>query len=229
MCLSKLFRKKKKVDPEIPKRLDLDKYKMRMSIKAICLFEKLSGKSFYTFNDDDLVKLVYAIFVTSNNMPIKESTFYYLISDERVSEWLAEKMKSIMGYIGQFQVDEAADGENEGQNNEDKGLTITSIANALIVQYGMDAHYVMEEMELWQIGPAYDAVEDMIKERYEEKRLWTYLSILPHIDGKKLNRPDKLMPFPWEAEQKKKKAEEELKNNQYAIKNLIGKKLDFIK
>ena len=221
--------KKKQVNPEVPKKLNLDKYEMRMSIKALCLFEKLSEKSFYSFDGDDIATLAYAVFVCSNDYKCKLSTFTLLLEDLRFAKWVGEQMNTIFNYIVQFsEKEKEEESEADGEKSE-KALTITSIANTLIVQYGMDAHYVMDEMELWQIGSAYDAVQSMVEERYEEKRLWTYLSILPHVDGKKLNKPEKLIAFPWEAEEKKKKAEEELKNNQFAIKNLIGKKLDFIK
>ena len=32
----------------------------------------------------------------------------------------------------------------------------------------------------------------------ESERLWTFLTIMPHIDTKKINTPAKLYPFPWD-------------------------------
>ena len=225
MCL---FKKKVKTDDAVPKKLDLDKYEMRFTIKAICLFEELTGKSFYGFGNDDLYALAYAIFVTSNDFKCKLSTFKYLLEDKRFSMWVSEKLGDIMNYASQFTENVPAESETSGETI-DTGLTITAIANSLIVQYGVDPHWVMNEMELWQIGSAFESVDAMVKSRYEEERLWTYLGILPHVDGKKLNKPEKLLPFPWEAEEKKKRQEEQLKQNEYAVKHLIGKKLDFIK
>ena len=95
----------------------------------------------------------------------------------------------------------------------------------MIVQYGVDAHYIMEEMELWQIEAMFRAVENTVKSKYEEERLWTYLTILPQVDGKKLNKPEKLLPFPWEKEEKIKRDENNIKNNEYAVKNLIGRNI----
>ena len=116
MCLLKLFKKKRKeVEPEVPKKLDFDKYNMCLSIKAICLFERLTGKSFYAFTEEDVVKLIYAIFITSNNIRFKESTFEYLIADEKVAKWFSDKLKGIMDYIGQFKDDE----DEEEKNGEE--------------------------------------------------------------------------------------------------------------
>lgn len=39
------------------------------------------------------------------------------------------------------------------------------------------------------------------KELMESDRLWTYLTILPHVDGKKLPSARDLYPFPWEEEE----------------------------
>ena len=51
------------------------------------------------------------------------------------------------------------------------------------------------------------------------------IKVLPHIDSKKCKSPEALVPFEWEKEARKKKAEQELKNNEYAIKNMIGKSI----
>ena len=83
----------------------------------------------------------------------------------------------------------------------------------------------MYEMELWEIEPFFKWTEESQKDKWERERLWTYLNIMPHIDSKKCKSPDKLFPFPWEKEEHKKKAEQELKNNEYAIKNMIGKSI----
>lgn len=213
----KIFKRKKKVEG-----LDFDKYKLRLTVKAICMFEKLTGKSFYEFTDDDIVILMYCAFVSSNNLDYRLSTFNFLLEDERVSKWFGEKFIGIMDYIKQFPQKEE---EGEETNESTEMPFVSDLANALIVQYGVDAHYIMEEMELWQIEAMFRAVENTVKSKYEEERLWTYLTILPQVDGKKLNKPEKLLPFPWEKEEKIKRDENNIKNNEYAVKNLIGRNI----
>ena len=63
------------------------------------------------------------------------------------------------------------------------------------------------------------------KESLEKDRLWTYRNISPHINTKKCKSPDKLLPFPWEIQEKKEKQIKELENNRFAIKNMIGKNI----
>ena len=106
---------------------------------------------------------------------------------------------------------------------------MTDLATSLIIDYHMDAHYVMYEMNIWEIEPLYGAADAMVKRRYEEERLWAYIDIMPHIDGKKVKGPETLLPFPWEKDMKKKKIEKDLQNNLYAVKHTIGMNMDYIR
>lgn len=215
------FKKKKKVEG-----INFDKYKMKITIKSICMFEHLANKSFYDFTDEDVVTLLYCVFVCSNNIEYKLSTFNYLLEDERVAKWFGEKFIGLMDYIKQFPQKEEEDGEVK--NGRQETPYISDLASMLIINYGVDAKWVMEDMELWQVDNLFKTAEEKTKSHYEEERLWSYLSILPHVDGKKLNKPDKLLPFPWEKEDKKKNAEKDLKNNEYAIKHTIGMSIEDI-
>ena len=218
----KLFKKKTKET----KKFDFSGYDIRLSIKSICLFEKMTGKSFYEFTDVDVLTLVYCAFVTTNRLNYKLSTFMILIEDERIAEWMEGKFSTILDYLQQFA--ENRDNGGEGDERAKEQPFVSDLAYTLIVQYGVDANYVMNDLELWQIQSLFESAESMVHNRYEEERLWTYMTILPHIDGKKLNKPEKLIPFPWEKEEKKKKADSELKNNEYAVKHTIGMKIEDI-
>ena len=214
----KLFRRKKKVEG-----INFDKYKMKITIKSICMFEHLAGKSFYKFREEDVITLIYCIFVCSNGIEYKLSTFNYLLEDIRVSKWFGDKFMSLMEYIRQFPQNEE---NGEGNVGNDEPPYVSDLASLLIINYGVDAKWVMEDMELWQMDNLFKAAEEKTKSHYEEERLWSYMSILPHVDGKKLSKPDKLLPFPWEKEDGVKKAQENLKNNEYAIKHTIGMNID---
>ena len=64
---------------------------------------------------------------------------------------------------------------------------------------GLDAHYALNEMELCDLPLFLEAYERKKKEQMEESRMWTYLTILPHIDAKKMENGAKdLITFPWE-------------------------------
>lgn len=213
--------------PEKPKKMDLSMYKMELTVKAICMFERLSGKSFFKFDDEDVLTLMYATFYTSNKLDIKFTTFIGILENEQIANWITLKYKNILDVVQQFQKVDKEEGEEE-KTEEDKVPTITDIATSLIVEYGVDAHYVMFEMDLWEIEALYEACDTKIRKKYEEERLWAYVGIMPHIDGKKVKGPEQLVPFPWEKGMKQKKIEENLKNNEYAVKHTIGKNIDDI-
>ena len=103
--------------------------------------------------------------------------------------------------------------------------TITDYATSLIIDYGVDAHYVMYEMKLWEIPLFFEAVSTKMMRDMEQKRFWTYLNIMPHIDTKKCKSPEALLPFKWEKGKRQERAEQNLKNNLYAVKHTIGKSI----
>ena len=59
----------------------------------------------------------------------------------------------------------------------------------------------------------------------ESARLWTYISILPYIDGKKISSPRELYPFPWEMEELKRKARKEIEENEEQLRKFLNGEL----
>jgi len=55
----------------------------------------------------------------------------------------------------------------------------------------------------------------------ENNRLWTYLSILPHIDSKKLDEPKKLIQFPWEMVKEKETSVNNIKCNEEELNDFL--------
>ena len=225
----RLFKKKEKqvVIPEKPKKMDLSMYKMKLSVKAICMYERLSGKSFFDFENEDIGMLLYCTFYTSNELEIKYETFIGILDNEQIANWMVLKYKDILGVVQQFPKKENTD-TVANKTDDDMKMTMTDLATSLIIDYHMDAHYVMYEMNIWEIEPLYGAADAMVKRRYEEERLWAYVDIMPHIDGKMVKGPESLLPFPWEKDMKKKKIEKNMQNNLYAVKHTIGMNIDDI-
>lgn len=90
--------------------------------------------------------------------------------------------------------------------------TISGIVSTLIIS-GLDARYALEEMELCDLPLYIEAYEKKRKEDMESARMWTYLTILPHIDAKKMKNGAKdLIAFPWEEQEKE--AEKEIKETE---------------
>lgn len=221
----KIFKRNKKVN-----KIDFSSFNMNMTIKSICLFERMTGKTIFSMTDDedDILHLLYCSFIESN--PEKGRITYNVFkamvkSNPKVAEWIMGQYKDIMDVLTPLmnspKKDDANDGDSEGTT-----MNVTDMATSLIIDYGVDAHYVMYEMSLWELYPFYDTAAAHMRNHLEEQRLWTYIGIAPHIDGKKIKSPQDILPFAWEEKEMKNKKEKELKNNEYAIKHTIGMKLD---
>lgn len=216
----KWFRKKEKDDIQS----DLENYQLKLNIKSCCMFEKLTKKSFFECNTvEDTITLMYASFVTNNeNMQMSLKTFQGLCENARIANWLSSKYRTISKCIEQFK--DKSDNDDIEYSSEKKLPTVTNIATALIIEYGMNAQYVMNEMELWEMEMFVKEAEAKYKNEMATERLWTYLNIMPHIDSRKCKSPEKMLPFPWEKEQKEKVALADINKNKEAILKVFGKK-----
>ena len=236
MCLSKLFRKKKKNDEiKWKKASDFDKYVVKVNIKTMCAYEAFTGKPFLAIEtEEDVIKLFYCSFVVNNSefADMDYETFCIFFTNPAIAQWFTKKYEKLGVFAAQFKSEMSWDGDAEetgdAQGNDSKAFYMTEAAAGMIVRMGIDAHYVMYEMEQWEIAEYFSMMKDVNREKLSWDRLFTYLEVVPHV-GKKLGSPEKMLPFPWEEGQRKRKAEKALKENEHAIKTLIGKKLDFIK
>lgn len=181
--------------------------KLRISIRACCMFEALAKKSFYKCNADDSVLLAYAVYCSSPDTDkVSMDVFQRLLENERFSQWIINSIQANEAFEGQF----SGDKENDREDGEEEPM-ISDIAGMMIAE-GMSPEYVMDKMSLWEMRMMVKGIEERKKERYTMERLWTYLGILPQLSkegARKLKTPDKLFQFPWEIEDRKKKNDKE--------------------
>ena len=206
----------------------MEKRELAFNFKALMMFEKLSGESYFNINEVNYVFLLYSMYMVKHpylNMTLIDFANIFG-SNKKVTKQLLKEFEEYMVYIRQFTSSNKTEAVDEGgADDKNAHTTITDIVMYLITACGIDPHYVMYEMELWEIEPYMKFAEMNKKESLEMDRLWTYLNISPHIDTKKCKSPDKLLPFPWEIQEKKEKQIKELENNRFAIKNMIGKNI----
>ena len=206
----------------------MDKRELAFNFKAIMMFEKLSGVSYFDLTDENYVFLIYAMYIVKH--PYTYMQFWDFIkifgNNKKVTKQMITEFGEYMEYLKQYSdTTPKTEEKDEGETEEKTKQTITDIVAYLITSCGIDPHYVMYEMELWEIEPYMKCAERKKKEELESERLWTYLNISPHIDTKKCKSPEKLIPFPWEKEEQKIKQNQELENNRFAITNMIGKNI----
>ena len=207
------FKKKKNV----LKKPDFSKYKIKINGKVMCAYESMTGKPFLKIQtEDDIRHLFYCSLVFNNdefsNMDF--DVFNILIDDQDVIKWISDEYMKINNFLVQFKGDVGFEDEGvqEGKE-EEKTFYMLDAISALIVKIGLDPHYVMYDMDEWEMSYYYRIMRDMDRERLTEDRLWTYFTILPHV-GKKLSGPEKMFPFEWE--KNNKKVEKELEKNSKA-------------
>ena len=207
----------------------MDKRELTLNIKAIMMFEKMAGVSYFDISEENYVFLIYSMYMVKH--PYTYMTlldFTKIFGDnQKVTKQLLQEFEECMNYLNQFiNTSKKMEQDNSVETKEERNTqTITDIVAYLITNCGIDAHYAMYEMELWEIEALMRQAEKNRKEELETDRLWTFLNVLPHIDSKKCKTPDKLMPFPWEAEEKKNRQLKEIENNKFAFKNMIGKNI----
>ena len=202
---------------------DYQDFEIKLNMKTIMLFEEMADKSFYSIDNDDFVLLIYCSLVINNNQKIPLQRFITIFQNEKIAKTLIRKCQEELDFMTNLtKINKVEDKNNESKEVPDK---LTNIINMLVLQYGLDINYVMNDMRMWELPALIKAMEEKTKADLVQERFWTYLSICPHIDNKKVKSPEDLIPFPWEKEEKKIRVNKELENNRFAIKNMIGKNI----
>ena len=177
--------------------------KVRLSIQAIRIAERILKKPFSQFNlsdEETLMTLLYGVVFSNNEETFTLHSFKKIFEQKKTRKEIIKKFGDEMAFMEQFR---------EEDTGESSDMYMGELA-AFLINSGMDAHFVLYEMRLFEIGDYVKAIDNSKKERMESDRFWTYLRILPHVDGKKLRDPESLITFPWEAETKAKQREEEI-------------------
>ena len=191
--------------------------KAKLNIRAIVLAEKLLGKPFGKFdmsNEEDAMAVTYGMVAANNEETLTRAMFGKILENKKIRTEITRQVKREFDYIGQFGSDEPSEGETD--------TSITDIA-VMMIMAGMDANFVYE-LRTTDIADFLKGIDAKKKEQMEKDRFWTYLNILPHIDGKKLKSPENLITFPWEAEEKKKLSEAELEKSRAIFEKFIKSK-----
>ena len=203
----------------------MNKYKQftRLTIKSIIRWEQLRHRSFslmdYT-NRDDITALLYTAYITEHGVSYTQEVFNQVLMDEKTFAAMSSEMGKVMEVMSQFSKKDD-DGASVPNTVPSTPATIGSIVSALIIS-GLDAHYALNEMELQDLPLYIEAYENKRKEEMEGERMWTYLTILPHIDTKHMENGAKdLITFPWE---QKPKVETEISDEEIARFEEFSKK-----
>ncbi len=162
------------------------------------LWELMTGRSFSEadFSDEEDVRRVqYCSCVAYADEPFTYREFATMMSSRRLAASVAKVTARYNDFVSQFVAAEGANNKAGGEGG--KSPRMGQIA-ARLIAHGIDAHFVLDEMTVADLPIYLEAIDEIFKQQEESCRLWTFYSIMPHVDARKLRTPQHLCRFPWE-------------------------------
>ncbi|MCI1681447.1 MAG: hypothetical protein LKI39_02700 [Bacteroides sp.] len=180
------------------------KVTVRLTVKAIIKWEKLTKKPFSQIDEsseEDMTKLLYCMSSMNETLEV----FTAALGSKAISKEIVSSFRKEMSLINQFQSEQKEKEKSERYFSEIAGMIIAS---------GVDPNYVLNEMEVYNMDLIIKGIDEKKRQDMSERRLWTYMSILPHVDVKKSGLTAvKMYPFPWEIEELEKQEAEALRKS----------------
>lgn len=204
-------------------------FNLKLNIKSIIFYERLTGRPFSTFtgNEEEVIPLLYCMLVANNDFKrTYEETIKYLFTDEKFVEEINSRLQKIFIFESQFfnnqNINEEIPTEINTPNKEESNkVFIHQLVPILVMDCNLNIDYVLNEMHYSEIDSYIKYRDDKNKNRLEEKRLFTYLTIMPHINAKKLT-VNELLPFSWEKEEKEKEGLKVIDTHKDKLKNFMN-------
>lgn len=204
-------------------------FNLKLNIKSIINYERLTGKPFSEFNgsEEDVLPLLYCMLVSNNDFKrTYQETIEFLFTDEKFVEEINSRLQQIFLFESQFfnkeEVDEKSPAQIDTQNKEEQPkVFIYQLVPILVMDCNLDINYVLNQMHYSEIDSYIKYRDNKNKNRLEEKRLFTYLTIMPHINAKKLS-VNELLPFSWEKEEKEKEGLKVIDTHKDKLKNFMN-------
>lgn len=201
-----------------------------LTIKSVIRWEQLREKPFLLMDysdKEDVEALLYTTTVCGNGgKAYTFDVFRQSLANEKVARELLQALERDISIVVQFQkkLSEAA---MEGGKRE-PGRICDTVSS--LVMAGLDAHYALNEMELCDLPLYVEAYNRKRREEMEENRIWTYYSMLPHIDASKLrNGARDIIVFPWDEDSALEEAQRALREDVEKFEKFMEKGKDFIK
>lgn len=192
--------------------------KAKLNLQAIRVAERLLKKPFGEFDltDEEIIlTLMYAMVSENNDEVMTFDQFKSILNMGKIGIKVQRAVSDEMAYIDQF--------KEEVSDKEEKAPYMGDLA-ALLITFGLDAHFVLYEMKLFEIGDYIKAIDEHKKEQMERDRMNTFYAILPHVDHKKIKKPQDIYPFPWELEQLEKDALDQLEKDKDMFNKFFNSK-----
>ena len=172
----------------------------KLTLRAVLLFEKLTARSFSSLSildEEDAVTLLYCLQrCEEGGSVLPFEVWKQVLESEAVKSELYARLERTLEAMIPLSLHEGTAPTEE--TDEATSPDFTSIAGMLVVDGGLSPSYVMDTMELWELPALLDALDRKKKEHLEHQRLFTWMTMMPHLASDSVGSPEELLPFPWE-------------------------------
>ncbi len=170
-----------------------------ITIRDLLRYERLLGRSIFA-DEPDGATLIYC---TTPEAYTRYTLEEWSRTTLGASAFMAKEAKELareLASLQQYSGLDARDERSEVREEQSEVRTLTDVVTELLTEGVVPADYLLERAELWELTIYIDATQRKRQQRLERERLWSYMGLLPHIDSKKIKRPEDLIPFAWDEE-----------------------------
>lgn len=174
-----------------------------ITVRDLLRYERLLGRSIFA-DEPDGATLIYC---TTPEAYTRYTLEEWSRTTLGASAFMAEEAKELARELSALQQyskvearDERSEVREEPTANSQQPRALTDVVTELLTEGVVPADYLLERAELWELTIYIDATQRKRQQRLERERLWSYMGLLPHIDSKKIKRPEDLIPFAWDEE-----------------------------
>ena len=168
-----------------------------ITVRDLLRYERLLGRSIFA-EEPDGATLIYC---TTPEAYTRYTLEEWSRTTLGASAFMAEEARELareLSALQQYSGLDTRDERLEVRDEEAEVRTLTDVVTELLTESVVPADYLLERAELWELTIYIDATQRKRQQRLERERLWTYMGLLPHIDSKQIKRPEDLLPFAWD-------------------------------
>lgn len=168
-----------------------------ITVRDLLRYERLLGRSIFA-EEPDGATLIYC---TTPEAYTRYTLEEWSRTTLGASAFMAEEARELareLSALQQYSKVEARDERLETREEQAEVRTLTDVVTELLTESVVPADYLLERAELWELTIYIEATQRKRQQRLERERLWSYMGLLPHIDSKKIKRPEDLLPFAWD-------------------------------
>lgn len=131
--------------------MDMKDLKLNFNIKALLLYERLTGESFFSIDYEDseqFKKLLYCCLISGGVTKFTYEVFENMInSSKKIASVLMNEFKEIIEFNKQFISDIA----NQNKSNQSESSKLADIIPILVKDCNLSIYYVMNDMQIQEI------------------------------------------------------------------------------